>query len=472
MEMDHRKLFVGGISWQTNEDGLLEYFSKYGEVMEAVIVKDCNTGRARGFGFIVFADSAVAERVVMEKHTIDGRMVEAKRAVPRDDQRMITKNNGSVPGSPVPGRTKKIFVGGLPSTLMESDFKKYFDQFGIITDAVLMYDHNIQRPRGFGFITFDSEDAVDRALVKTFHELNGKIVEVKRAVPKELSHGPTIRLPINGYNYGMNRANNFVNGYIQGYKQRMIDDYGMQMDGRIGPLANGKNGFSSVVPGFGMETDYKQTMNSNFAGDSIYTNHPSYGQTLNPYYDGNSIGHCSSTTYGGRNENSSSIFSSIDGNAWVDFMLNNANKSATSNASRASESGIVGSGSGSLKWDSSFSSELGGTGSGYNSGNPGYQGRDYIVFGSRTTERKISPTFPDANLTTNWGYHGSYTKLFDNTSVYGDPTWQLSLSELVSTAPFSYKLVKSEPDTADEGFADYMACYKMKNKQPNQGIAT
>lgn len=75
MEMDHGKLFVGGISWQTNEDGLLEYFSKYGEVVEAVIMKDRNTGRARGFGFIIFADPAVAERVVMEKHTIDGRMV-------------------------------------------------------------------------------------------------------------------------------------------------------------------------------------------------------------------------------------------------------------------------------------------------------------------------------------------------------------------------------------------------------------
>lgn len=395
--------------------------------------------------------------------------MEAKRAVPRDDQRMIIKNNGSVPGSPVPGRTKKIFVGGLPSTLMESDFKKYFDQFGIITDVVMMYDHNTQRPRGFGFITFDSEDAVDRALVKTFHELNGKIVEVKRAVPKELSNRPTIGLPINGYSYGMNRAN-FVNGYIQGYKPSMIDNYGMQMDGRIGPLANDRNGFSSVAPGFGMETDYEQTMNSNFAGHSVYTNHPSYGQTLNPYYDGNSIGHSSSTAYGGHNENSSSIFSSIDANAWVDFMLNNANKSATSNASRASESGsIVGSGSGSLNWDSSFSSQLGGNGSGYNSGSPGYQGGDYIVFGSRTNERRISPAFPDANLTTTSGYNGIYTKLFDSTSVYGDPTWQLSLPELVSTVPFSYKLGKSEPDTADIGFADYMASYKMKNKQPDQG---
>ncbi|KAI4311906.1 hypothetical protein MLD38_036770 [Melastoma candidum] len=59
-------------------------------------------------------------------------------------------------------RTKKIFVGGLPSTITESDFKKYFDQFGLIMDVVVMYDHNTQRPRGFGFITFDTEDAVDR----------------------------------------------------------------------------------------------------------------------------------------------------------------------------------------------------------------------------------------------------------------------------------------------------------------------
>ncbi|KAG2297176.1 hypothetical protein Bca52824_043845 [Brassica carinata] len=84
------------------------------------------------------------------------------------------------------GRTKKIFVGGLPSSITETEFKNYFDQFGTIADVVVMYDHNTQRPRGFGFITFDSDDAVDRVLHKTFHELNGKLVEVKRAVPKEV----------------------------------------------------------------------------------------------------------------------------------------------------------------------------------------------------------------------------------------------------------------------------------------------
>lgn len=75
MQSDLGKLFIGGISWDTNEDRLKEYFSSYGEVVESVIMKDRNTGRARGFGFVVFADPAAAERVVKEKHNIDGRMV-------------------------------------------------------------------------------------------------------------------------------------------------------------------------------------------------------------------------------------------------------------------------------------------------------------------------------------------------------------------------------------------------------------
>lgn len=75
MESDLGKLFIGGISWDTDEERLKDYFRKYGEVVEAVIMRDRATGRARGFGFVVFADPAVAERVIMDKHIIDGRTV-------------------------------------------------------------------------------------------------------------------------------------------------------------------------------------------------------------------------------------------------------------------------------------------------------------------------------------------------------------------------------------------------------------
>jgi len=75
MESDLGKLFIGGISWDTDEERLKEYFGSYGEVVEAMIMRDRATGRARGFGFVVFADPAVAERVTRDKHLIDGRSV-------------------------------------------------------------------------------------------------------------------------------------------------------------------------------------------------------------------------------------------------------------------------------------------------------------------------------------------------------------------------------------------------------------
>lgn len=86
-------------------------------------------------------------------------------------------------------RTKKIFVGGLPASLSVEEFQGYFEIFGEVLDVVVMHDSVTNRPRGFGFITFDSEESVQNVMVKSFHELNGKRVEVKRAIPKDRNFG-------------------------------------------------------------------------------------------------------------------------------------------------------------------------------------------------------------------------------------------------------------------------------------------
>lgn len=316
MESDLGKLFIGGISWDTNEEHLKEYFGKYGEVIEVVIMRDRLTGRARGFGFVVFADSAVAERVIMDKHIIDGRTVEAKKAVPRDDQQNVNRQSGSARGSPGPGRTKKIFVGGLPSTITESDFKKYFDQFGTITDVVVMYDHNTQRPRCFGFITYDSEEAVDKVLYKTFHELNAKMVEVKRAVPKELSPDPN-RSPLIGYNYGLNRASSYLNIYAQGYSMSPIGGHGVRMNGRFSPLTSVRTGFSPFGnTGYGMGMNLDSGLNPNFGGNSNYGNNFGYGRIFSPFYGGTTSRYTTSICYNGGNGRSDSFINSPSRNVW------------------------------------------------------------------------------------------------------------------------------------------------------------
>ena len=69
------KVFVGGLSWETNDQKLRMYFENYGNVTEAFVNYDRNTGRPRGFGFVVFDDPTVADRVVLQPHTIDRREV-------------------------------------------------------------------------------------------------------------------------------------------------------------------------------------------------------------------------------------------------------------------------------------------------------------------------------------------------------------------------------------------------------------
>ncbi|GLJ23851.1 hypothetical protein SUGI_0453130 [Cryptomeria japonica] len=85
MESDQGKLFVGGILWEMAEETLREYFKRYGEVADVVIMCDRNTGSTRGFDFVAFADLNVVDTVLKDKHIITSRVVEAKKAIPRSE---------------------------------------------------------------------------------------------------------------------------------------------------------------------------------------------------------------------------------------------------------------------------------------------------------------------------------------------------------------------------------------------------
>ncbi|CAN0890847.1 Heterogeneous nuclear ribonucleoprotein 1 [Linum grandiflorum] len=447
--MDLGKLFIGGISWDTNEDRLREYFQAFGEVLEAVIMKDRSTGRARGFGFIVFADPAVAERVVVQKHLIDGRHVEAKKAVPRDDQNILSRSNtSSIQGSPDPARTKKIFVGGLASTVTDSDFKNYFDQFGTITDVVVMYDHNTQRPRGFGFITFDTEEAVDKVLHKTFHELNGKMVEVKRAVPKELSPGP-MRSQLTGYNNGMSRVNSFLNGYSP------IGSPGLRMDSRFSPITANRSSFSPFNSGYGSALNFEQGPSPSYGGNANLTSNIGFGRLSgNPSRYGNPIG------YGaGNNSVSRTLWSN-------DNILNNSNTNGSNafmyNGGWNSGLGSYGSSGGAL-WDSSHNiGQGGGNGNGSGDFTAGLGGGAGYGRNSGTTNFAPGSSRGGANP----GYENAYADIYENGSFYGaDPSWRSSsASEL-----FDFGIGNAASDVITKNPAPYPAGYSIADRQKMNG---
>ena len=77
-----KKLFVGGLSWGTTDDGLHGAFSQFGEIVEAKVITDRETGRSRGFGFVTFANDEGATKAIaeMDGTELDGRTIKVNEA--------------------------------------------------------------------------------------------------------------------------------------------------------------------------------------------------------------------------------------------------------------------------------------------------------------------------------------------------------------------------------------------------------
>ncbi|KAF2435979.1 RNA-binding domain-containing protein [Tothia fuscella] len=194
-------MFIGGLNWETTDQTLKDYFEQFGQVLECTVMRDGATGRSRGFGFLTFKDPKTVNIVMLKEHHLDGKIIDPKRAIPREEQE----------------RTAKIFVGGVSQECTEQQFKDFFAKFGRVIDATLMMDKDTGRPRGFGFVTFDGDDAVDRTLNAPL-QIHGKPIEVKRAEP---------RGNMNEDNKGGNKFNRRGGGNFQGRG----NDHGGQYDG-------------------------------------------------------------------------------------------------------------------------------------------------------------------------------------------------------------------------------------------------
>ena len=72
-----KKLFVGSLSWDTNDEGLRNAFSPHGEISEAIVISDRDSGRSRGFGFVTFDDDESADKAVaaLNGTELDGRTI-------------------------------------------------------------------------------------------------------------------------------------------------------------------------------------------------------------------------------------------------------------------------------------------------------------------------------------------------------------------------------------------------------------
>merc|ERR1712127_204861 len=153
-----RKLFIGGLSYQTDDKTLYEHFSKYGDLTDCVVMKDPRTKRSRGFGFVCFQKACMLEICMADRpHTINGRPVEPKRAVSRLES-----------GKPGANRSvNKLHVKWAPpAVLVKPDFEKYFSKYGEIRENGIEIPKNKETgaSRNYAFISFTDYDVVDKII--------------------------------------------------------------------------------------------------------------------------------------------------------------------------------------------------------------------------------------------------------------------------------------------------------------------
>ena len=81
------KLFIGGLSWNTEDSSLRARFEEFGAVDDAVVIRERETGRSRGFGFVTFAEESQADAAVaqMDNQEFEGRTIRVSKAQERQE---------------------------------------------------------------------------------------------------------------------------------------------------------------------------------------------------------------------------------------------------------------------------------------------------------------------------------------------------------------------------------------------------
>ncbi|KAJ8777785.1 hypothetical protein J1605_014138 [Eschrichtius robustus] len=158
------RLFVRDLSFGTTNENLKSHFEQRGMLTDCVVMRDPNTKCSRGFGFVTYAivkevDAAMNAR----PHKVDGRVVEPRRAISREDSQR--------PGAHL--TLKKIFAGGIKEDTEEHHLRDYFEHLGKIEVIEIMTDQGSGKKRGYAFVTFDEHDSIDKIVIQKYHTVNG-----------------------------------------------------------------------------------------------------------------------------------------------------------------------------------------------------------------------------------------------------------------------------------------------------------
>ncbi|CAF1675513.1 unnamed protein product [Adineta ricciae] len=300
---DDRKLFVGGLTWDTTQDDLREYFSSFGNILDCSIKHDPTTGRSRGFAFLVFDRKDIVDKILSQnEHFVKGRKVDPKPA----HRRLAANNNNAMSSSSsmnsISNNNRKVFIGGLDPNFPDTQLREYFSQFGTIDEIDLPYDKEKSERRPFCFISFQNEQSAQEVLRLQRHTIGDITVDVKRAKPKTLNNQQQQQQLYDPYgqqsiyaNYGSGVPAYGVNAYSAADPYAGWNNYSYNQQGNHAAYQYG----GSEASGASNSGSSSYQQYSQHQTNSQYSYGPSSGINANEYYSHYGYGapHPSSNVY-------------------------------------------------------------------------------------------------------------------------------------------------------------------------------
>lgn len=181
-------VFVGGLSWNIDNDWLASEFATCGEVISARIVLDRDTQRSRGFGYVEFADvDSAIKAIEFEGKELDGRAIRVNFANARkpdaDKRAKVFNDKRSDPAD-------TLWIGSLPFDTTEDHVYEAFGEYGDVQSVRLPTDRDTGAAKGFGYVTFGDVAQATAALeALNGTEFGSRRIRIDFAPPKPENNG-------------------------------------------------------------------------------------------------------------------------------------------------------------------------------------------------------------------------------------------------------------------------------------------
>ena len=159
---DERNLWVGQLSWNVDDEWLKTAFADHGEVERATVQMDRQSGRSRGFGYVLFTTSEAAKKAVaeMQGQEIDGRPITVDFAPARTPNPAArARQFGDTTSDP----SEVLFVGNVSWEASEDTLWETFAEYGDIVSVRMPRDPETDRIKGFGYVEFTDIETAKKA---------------------------------------------------------------------------------------------------------------------------------------------------------------------------------------------------------------------------------------------------------------------------------------------------------------------